>query len=202
MDVTKLPTLGDNGRILESLVTTRNADGTINVAPMGPIVDEAFGTFVLRPFRTSTTCENLLRTHEGVLHVTDDVELFARAVIGAETHARFSVERPLVINDACRWFAFKIEAVDESTERVAMVARTTDRGLLREFFGFNRAKHALIEAAILATRVSLLPEAEILEDFARLRVLVEKTGAAAEHRAFELLEQYVRDSFAGGASTP
>jgi uncharacterized protein len=200
MDVTKLPALGNDGRILEGIVTTRNADDTINVAPMGPLVDESFDTLVLRPFRSSMTCENLLRTREGVLHVTDDVELFAKAAIGIDSGAKFSADHPLVLADACRWFTFKIESVDELSERVTMVARTTDRGTLREFFGFNRAKHAVIEAAILATRVSLLSKAEILAEFARLRVPLDKTGAAAEHRAFELLEQYVRDYFAGGAS--
>jgi hypothetical protein len=202
MDVTRKPQLGENGRILEGIVTTFNADGTINIAPMGPLVDESFDTLVFRPFRTSTTCENLLRTREGVLHVTDDVELFASAAIGAETHMKFRSEKPLVIADACRWFAFNVESVDQSSERVKVIARTVDRGLQREFFGFNRAKHAVIEAAILATRVSLIPESEIMADLARLRVWVDKTGAAAEHRAFELLEQHVRDCFAGGASTP
>jgi hypothetical protein len=202
MDGTILPQLGENGRILEGIVTTFNADGTVNIAPMGPLVDESFDTFVLRPFRTSTTCENLLRTREGVFHVTDDVELFARAAIGVETSAKFSRENSLVLADACRWYAFKVESVDESAERVTLLARTTDRGVQREFFGFNRAKHAVIEAAILATRVSLLPAAEILADFARLRILVDKTGAAAEHRAFDLLEQYVRDCITGDAGNP
>jgi hypothetical protein len=202
MDGTVLPQLGESGRILEGIVTTFNADGTVNIAPMGPLVDESFDTLVLRPFRTSTTCENLLRTHKGVLHITDDVELFARAAIGVETVAKISQENPLVLADACHWYAFKVESVDESAERVTLVARTTDRAMLREFFGFNRAKHAVIEAAILATRVSLLPAAEILADFTRLRVMVDKTGAAAEHRAFDLLEQYVRDCITGDAGNP
>jgi uncharacterized protein len=205
MDSTVLPQLGESGRILEGIVTTFNADGTVNIAPMGPLVDESFDTLVLRPFRpfrTSNTCENILRTREGVLHVTDDVELFARAAMGVEITAKFSQESPLVLADACRWYAFKVESVDESAERVALLGRTTDRGVQREFFGFNRAKHAVIEAAILATRVSFLPAGEIMADFARLRILVDKTGAAAEHRAFNLLEQYVRDCITRGAGNP
>jgi hypothetical protein len=202
MDVTKLPTLGKDGRILEGIVTTFNPDGTVNIAPMGPLVDKSFDTMVLRPFRTSTTCENLLRTREGVLHITDDVELFARAAIGVETHVEFRADNPLVIAGACRWFAFKVESVDESSERVTMIARTTNRGVFRDFFGFNRAKNAVIEAAILATRVSILPESDISADFDKLRVWVDKTGSAAEHRAFELLERHVQDCFAGGASKP
>jgi uncharacterized protein len=50
-----------------------------------------------------------------------------------------------------------------------------------------------VEAAILATRVHLLPKAEILAEFARLSVIVGKTGADQEHQAMELLRQYVTD---------
>ncbi len=69
--------------ILEGIVTTISAAGAVNVAPMGPAVDEPFDHFVLRPFPTSQTCQNLLAHGEGVFHVTDDVLLLARAAMGA-----------------------------------------------------------------------------------------------------------------------
>ncbi len=190
MSEDSLPTLGANGRILEGIVTTLNADGSVNIAPMGPVVDESWDTFVLRPFNDSTTCENLMRTREGVLHVTDDVELFAQAAVGS-VNAKFREDAPLVLADVCRWFAFQITSIDASHERVVMIARTTERGVHREFFGFNRAKHAVIEAAILATRIHLLPAEEISAEFSRLKIIVEKTGSAAEHRAFAFLETHV-----------
>ena len=68
------PALPD-GTLLEGIVTTLNDDGTPHIAPMGPIVDGEFNVLLLRPFRTSTTYQNLKRTGQGVLHVTDDVEL-------------------------------------------------------------------------------------------------------------------------------
>ena len=54
----------------------------VNIAPMGPRVDDEFNGFLLLPYRTSETYENLVRTRQGVLHVADDVELFVRAAIG------------------------------------------------------------------------------------------------------------------------
>ena len=68
------------------------------------------------------------------------------------------------------------------------MAEVVDSGASSRFFWFNRAKHAVVEAAILATRVHFLPREEILADFARLNVLVEKTGGAQERRAFDFLE--------------
>ena len=74
------------------------------------------------------------------------------------------------------------------------LARVVHSGRLRDFFGFNRAKHAVVEAAILATRIHLLPRDEILAEFARLKTPVEKTAGPQEIEAFALLERYVRQS--------
>ncbi len=61
-----------------------------------------------------------------------------------------------------------------------------------EWPGLNRARHAVVEAAILATRTDFLPLEEILADFARLAAPVEKTGGAKEREAFALLLDHVR----------
>ncbi len=189
------PTLGADGRILEGIVTSLNADGRVNIAPMGPIVDDALDRLWLRPFQTSMTYRNLMRTGRGVFHVTDDVELLAQTAVGQPSPLPRLIATPggdeLIIADACRWYAFEIESLDDSTERTNIVARVTDRGALREFLGFNRAKHAVLEAAILATRVHLLGVQEVLAEFDRLQVAVDKTGAAAEQRAMAFLRERV-----------
>src|SRR5262249_25957917 len=66
--------------ILEGIVTTISPEtGEVNIAPMGPHVDESMRHFVLRPYPTSQTYKNLKAHGEGVLHVTDDVLLLAKA---------------------------------------------------------------------------------------------------------------------------
>ncbi|HEY2839184.1 MAG TPA: DUF447 domain-containing protein [Pirellulales bacterium] len=186
--------------ILEGIVTTINADGTVNISPMGPIVDDALTRLELRPFQTSTTFQNLRRARQGVFHVSDDVELLARAAVGRlETPPRMVRSVRVdgwILADACRFYAFEVRELDESDERARLVAEVVDSGRARDFFGFNRAKHAVVEAAILATRVHFLPRDEIMADFARWNVLVEKTGGPQERRAFDFLEAYVRDAFA------
>ena len=66
------------------------------------------------------------------------------------------------------------------------------RGFRREFIGFNRARFAVLEAAILATRTHLLPADEIRADFARLQVIVDKTAGPREQEAMAMLTEYVR----------
>jgi hypothetical protein len=186
--------------LLEGIVTTLGVDGTLNIAPMGPIVDAKFSVLLLRPFRTSVTFQNLKHSGEGILHVTDDVELLARAAVG-----RLDVQPKLlpataidgvILADACRWYAFLVESLDERENRVSIVARVIDRGTIREFFGFNRAKHAVIEAAILATRIGIVGDDTICDEIERLAILVEKTGGQQERRAFKFLQHYVAEKLA------
>ena len=74
----------------------------------------------------------------------------------------------------------------------------TRRRLVRVLSGatvrsvFRRAKHAVIEAAILATRTKLLPAAQIVKEMQHLAVIVDKTAGDAERRAFAFLDDYIR----------
>lgn len=181
--------------ILEGIVTTLAPDGVLNIAPMGPRVGDNMDRFVLRPFQTAQTYRNLRAHGEGVLHVTDDVLLLARAAVG-QLEPLPAVDpaehiRGYVLRDTCRYYEFRVVAIDDRAERVTIDAETVHCGRRRDFFGFNRAKHAVVEAAILATRIGLLPHAEIAAEFRRLAVLVEKTGGPQEHEAFRFLSAYV-----------
>ena len=181
--------------ILEGIITTLNADRTANISPMGPVVDARMKLLVLRPYQTSTTYANLQRSGEGVFHVTDDVLLLAQAAVGEPNPLPKLVQAASVdgaiLADACRWYAFRVLSTDAGQPRSEIVAEVVDRGRIREFFGFNRAKHAVVEAAILATRVGILPREEIAAEFARLALPVQKTGGEREEQAFEFLREYV-----------
>jgi hypothetical protein len=189
--------------ILEGIVTTVASDGAVNIAPMGPTVDEAMRRFVLRPFPTAQTYRNLCHHGEGVLHVTDDVLLLAKAAVGTVEPAPPLLPaqrvRGFVLADTCRYYEFRVHAVDDSEPRVRLEAEVIHAGRLRDFFGFNRAKHAVLEAAILATRVHLLPAAQIEEEYRRLAVLVQKTGGSQEAEAFRFLQGYLAAARQRGA---
>ncbi|MBW3539890.1 MAG: DUF447 family protein [Planctomycetes bacterium] len=188
--------------ILEGIVTSLNADHSVNVAPMGPIVDERLESFVLRPFKTSTTCQNLKRQPTGVFHVIDDVLLLARATIGRldPPPEMFPAERVpgAVLASACRWYEFEIVDFDLAEDRTRLLAQVVNAGRLRDFLGFNRARHAVIEAAILASRVHVLPRETIEAQWEPLAAPIEKTAGGREREAFALLRSYIDEFFADG----
>lgn len=182
--------------ILEGIVVSCDEQGRANVAPMGPRVARDLRRFVLKPFRTAQTYQNLKATRRCVFHVIDDVELLARAAVG-----EFSVPPALVpiedfacprLSDCCRWFALEVMALDDAAERATIECRVVRTSEVRPFFGFNRAKHAVLEAAILATRIGILEELEIRNELERLAIPVQKTAGSQERNAFEFLKNYIR----------
>lgn len=195
--------------ILEGIVTTISAAGTVNIAPMGPHVevDAVSGELmcvVLRPFRTSQTFANLLAHGEGVLHVTDDVLLLARAAVGAldplPPLRPAERVRGWILAEACRFYEFRLSGEPAAfaagcaptDPRARFEVEIVHRGRQRDFFGFNRAKHAVVEAAILATRTAFLAKEEIEAEYRKLAVLVDKTGGEQERTAFAFLRRYVQ----------
>lgn len=169
----------------------------VNIAPMGPIVDEPITRLILRPFQTSTTYRNLKATGQGVFHITDDALLMARAAIGRVRPGPALTVRPaervegLVLTGACQYYEIQVEKLEDREARTRVEARVVGGGTLRDFFGFNRARHAVLEAAILATRVHLTGAGSVLNEYNRLNVMVEKTGSRCEHEAMQELRTFV-----------
>jgi hypothetical protein len=181
--------------ILEGILTTTSSNGAIHMAPMGPLVTPSFERLLFRPYRTSQSFQNLLKDGEGVFHVTDDVLLLAQAAVGRiepiPEHIPAARVKGFVLTDACRYFEFHVRSIDDTEDRVRIDAEVVHRKTLRDFFGFNRAKHAVVEAAILATRTEFLPLSSIHEDYRKLATLVEKTGGPKEKAAFKVLRTYL-----------
>lgn len=178
--------------IIETIVTTMDPDGAVNFAPMG--VEWGEEVIVLKPFLETTTFRNVSATRVAVVNLTDDVMLFAQ---GAISSPRFpagpaAVVRGVVLEAACSWREVEVTAMDDTPPRSRIETRVVHRGVRREFLGFNRARHAVLEAAILATRTHLLPAEQIRSEYERLQVIVDKTAGPREQEAMALLTEYVR----------
>jgi hypothetical protein len=178
--------------IIETIVTSTAPDGTINFAPMG--VEWQDDTLVLKPFLETTTFRNVSASRVAVVNLTDDVMLFARAALSDPQFPSFpaAVVRGVVLEAACSWREVEVVSVDDTPPRSRIETRVVHRGFRREFIGFNRARHAVLEATILATRTHLLPMEQICEELGRLQVIVDKTAGPREREAMAFVTEYVR----------
>jgi hypothetical protein len=174
--------------ILETVVTTINPDGTVNCGAMG--VEWGDERIVIKPFRGTRTLRNLRATGEAVVNITDDVLLFSQAALG-DPHPPTA---GAVLADACSWREVRVEAIDDDPQRPRVTTVIFGGGRGREFLGFNRACHAVLEASILASRAHLLDGEEIRAELQRLQVLVDKTGGPREREAMAYVTRHVEAS--------
>jgi uncharacterized protein len=184
--------------IVESIVTTVAVDGSVNVAPMG--VEWGEERIVLKPFLETATYRNVMATGAAVVHLQDDVRVFARAAISNPSYATepATAVRGVVLADCCSWRELEVTSLDSTPPRSRIDMRVAHRGVRREFIGFNRARHAVLEAAIHATRVHLLPRELVEAELERLQTIVDKTAGASEHEAMALLADFIRAYYAAG----
>ena len=178
--------------ILETIVTTVAEDGAVNCAPMGVEWDEAI--IVLKPFLDTTTYRNVAATGAAVVNLIDDVRVFASAAIGNPRYPTVAAVavRGVVLADCCSWRELEVRAIDSTPPRSRIETAVVHRGVRREFIGFNRACHAVLEAAIYATRLHILPRAFVESELARLQVIVDKTAGPHEAEAMAMLTEYIR----------
>ncbi|MEA2713988.1 MAG: uncharacterized protein QOK27_1949, partial [Gemmatimonadales bacterium] len=89
--------------IIETIVTTVDASGSINFAPMG--VEWGDETIVLKPFLETTTFRNLNATGVAVVNLTDDAMLFAQGAISSPQFPSLAatVVKGAVLEAACSW---------------------------------------------------------------------------------------------------
>lgn len=184
----------------------------MHVAPIGPHVDRSLHSWSLKPFQTSTTFKNLFHHRRAIFHVTDDALLLAASVLGigntptseslppellsrwsekveSRRTARWVDDHGWLLDHSCHAFALHTDSWDVSTPRAHADCSVTQQWSIRAFWGWNRAKHSILELAILASRRQWLEPGEWIREFERHRVFVEKTAGTDELEALELLRE-------------
>jgi hypothetical protein len=175
--------------IRESIITTLSAAGVLHIAPMGVIWRE--GSPVLAPFRPSRTLDNLRENPCAVINHTDDVRLFAGCLTGRRDWPVGPAEkiRGAVIAGALSHQEIEVDSVEDDPVRPRFRCRVVHEAAHRSFLGFNRAQAAVIEGAILISRLELLPADKIDREMAYLAIAIEKTAGPVEREAWTWLEE-------------
>lgn len=182
--------------IIEGLLTTTTATGQPHVAPMGPRVNQELTDWSLRPFDSSTTYKLLRQRPRAVFHIHDDVLPVVQAALGLPVTLEYEChpEGDWIIANCCHWYLLDVTDWNLSSPRTEAKARVLQSGVKRPFWGWNRAKHAVLEATILATRLHLADRLAIADDLARLEQVVEKTAGPREWLAWNTIKEFVAKS--------
>lgn len=182
--------------ILETIVTSLSPEGAVNCAPMG--VEWGADTIVLKPFLDTVTYRNVASTGTAVVNLVDDARMFAEAALVNrvyDTEAARTIPG-VVLADCCSWRELRATSIDARPPRARIEARVVHAEVRREFIGFNRAKNAVLEATIYATRVHLLTPEFLESELTRLQVIVDKTAGPAEFEAMAFVTSHVKAALA------
>jgi uncharacterized protein len=177
--------------ILETIFSSVDACGQPNFAPMGVVWGEEVIT--VRPFRQTQTCRNLLATGHGVINLTDDVLAFVQSALyeAVLPHFPAAAVPGVVFQGACSWREVTVTEVAGTAERASVRCKVVGQGWRRDFVGFCRARNAVLEATILATRLHLYDGKTVLEALERYDEIIHKTGDETERVAWQQVREFV-----------
>jgi len=183
--------------IRETVVTTVSPDGCVHIAPIGLI--EEPGGWIIAPFRPSQTLDNLRAVGQAVANYTDDVRIFAGCLTGRRDWPCVASVRvtPPRLAAALAHAEMQVVTVDEDAQRPRFHCRVVHRGTHAPFQGFNRAQAAVVETAILVSRLFMLPREKVDQEIAYLEIAVAKTAGPAERQAWDWLMQAVAEYYRG-----
>lgn len=170
--------------IRETIVTTLNADGSVHIAPMG--IREENGLLIIAPFKPSTTLENIRREQSAVVNLTDDVRIFAGCLTGHYDWPTAPAEtiRGQRLQDCLSHLELVVKDTREDELRPRFYCEVQHQETHQPFRGFNRAQAAVLEAAILVSRLHMLPAEKIDAEIKYLENALEKTAGPAEREAW------------------
>jgi uncharacterized protein len=186
--------------IRETILTTISPAGAVHIAPIGLI--EEPGGWIVAPFHPSRTLDNLRAVPEVVANHTDDVRIFAGCLTERRAWPCVPADRvrPPRLAAALAHAEMKVVALDDDPERPRFHCRVVHGATHGPFQGFNRAQAAVVEAAILVSRLFMLPREKVEREIAYLEVAVTKTAGPAEREAWAWLMQAVRTYYASNAT--
>ena len=177
--------------IREAIITTLAADGGAHITPLG--FREDAGRVVLAPFVPSITLENLRRQGVAVLNFTEDVRIFAGCLTGRRQWPVLPAELSPVprLADSLAHWELAVEAVEDHPERPRFFCTVLTRVQHHAFSGFNRAQAAVVEGAILISRLDWLDPSQVAAEMRYLQIAVDKTAGERERLAWHWLQEAV-----------
>jgi uncharacterized protein len=186
-----------NDQIFETVVTTVSPTGVPHIAPMG--VRYQKDRVVLMPFKPSTTLTNIVATGHAVLNIVTDTRVFAGCVTGRREWPTLPAEKIVGVRLACALshVELALEEHSDAAQRPVLRLARVHEAAHALFIGMNRAQAAVIEGAVLVSRLQMLSPQKIDAEMAYLQIAIDKTAGAGEREAWGWLLEAVAVHKAG-----
>jgi hypothetical protein len=171
-------------RIVETIITTMNPRGEFHVAPLGLIREGEH--WIIGPFKPSTTLDNLRANPTFTASHTDDVRVIAGCVTGRKDWPTVDAARILGgrLKDCVSHWELKVDRIIEDELRPRFFCKIVHQETHKGWEGYSRAQAAVIELAVLTTRLHMLPAEKIDAELKYLEIAITKTAGERELQAW------------------
>tara|TARA_B100001173_G_C15997351_1_gene551759 strand:+ start:916 stop:1485 length:570 start_codon:yes stop_codon:yes gene_type:complete len=178
--------------VRETIVTTKNIDNSIKISPLGIYIDE--NILRIKPFKPSISLDNILRNKSGVINYVDDVRVFASCIVKNDIKIELTKVDKIDcsrIKSAVSHTEFIIDHVKDDNLRPTIICKPVNEEIHRMYYGLNRAKSAVLELCILASRLGIIDDEKIKNEIKYLNIAIEKTAGRNELEAWKWLNDYI-----------
>lgn len=179
--------------IFETIVVTTDAAGETHITPFG--IRYQNKQVLISPFMPSITLNNALATQSATVNFTDDVRIFA----GALTQHKIWKLKPAnavsgyILEGALAHKELQLIEVKEDSIRPTLIFDVVHQVNHQPFQGFNRAQSAVVELAVLVSRLDMLPIEKIQHEMQYLQIAIDKTAGERELEAWGWLVEKVNE---------
>lgn len=177
--------------IFETIISTVDAEGAVHVTPFG--IHMQNGLVVISPYKPSTTLQNILSSSHAVLNLSDDVRVFAGALTGRKPWQLLPADQVsgYRLADTLVHKELKLVSMEDDLVRPQLLLEVVHEAQHKPFQGFNRAQAAVIELAVLVSRLKRLPLEKIKQEMTYLQIAIDKTAGERELQAWAWLTEAV-----------
>lgn len=188
--------LDHNGRqnqmIREVIITTSDQQGAGHIAPMG--IWQERQLIVIAPFKPSLTLDNIQRHKSATVNYIDDVRIFAGCLTGRKDWSLMPTEKidGYRLTAALSHVELELSDFEDDPLRPRCYCQPIYEAAHRPFTGFNRAQAAVLEAAILVSRLHLLTDNKIDREIKYLTTAIDKTAGENETIAWNWLMDEIK----------
>ncbi|HEY0905650.1 MAG TPA: DUF447 domain-containing protein [Methylophilus sp.] len=176
------------------MLTTTSAQGAVHIAPFG--VQWHDGLVRIAPFQPSQTLQNILETGMAVLNLTDDVRIFAAAIAKKASFPVLTLAEGVRLQDCLAHHVLRLQRVEQDAMRPVLWMTVEQSETHAPFMGFNRAQAAVVELAVLVSRLHMLPVEKIMQEMQYLQIAIDKTAGPREQEAWQWLVDCVQNHLA------
>lgn len=182
--------------IFETIITSADLAGNPHVTPFG--IKYEGEHVIISPYKPSTTLDNILATKCAVMNLTDDVRVFAGAVCKRHNLPPLQTNNHAVprLSDCLAHVELELLEVRDDATRPQLIMKKMAEFNHKPFTGFNRAQAAVIELAVLVSRLHLLPREKIQTELQYLQIAIDKTAGERELEAWGWLMEKIDNFYA------